>query len=755
MKSEYQYIGQRIERPDAADKTKGKIQYVGDMNRLGLLYGKLLTSDKAHAKVIIDKAKAMTVKGVIAVFTNDDVPQTPYNSNQWFPGAIAEEDEFILHKIAKHVGDRIALVVGETPEAADRGINELIVTYEELPVVIGIDEAKKDNAIIFGKSNLAFEKSLSCGDISQAFKKADYIIEDIGSTPKIHHSAIENHACLTEIDSFGNLVVWSPCQVVFQVQHIVAKALGIPYDKTRVIKTTIGGSFGGKGIPILEPICAFATLKLNKPVQIVMERQDSVAGTRTRNASRQRIRTGITKDGRIVAREIVSEFDGGAYSTNAAAIVMAFGKKAFRLYKIQDQKYTGRTFYTNTTPGGACRGYGSPQLHAISELNIDNAAKAIGMDPVEFRLLNAVDPQEFILGAKDDIGMPGIGNARLKDCLNKGMIAFNWKEKTTSVSYKNTDRYAYGIGVAAGVHGNGYHGGFPDYTNVEIQVMPDNRILVKMGIHDLGCGTVLTMQQIAAETLSIEPNRINIPQADTFFSPYDSAGTQASRVTFVNGGALKEAAEQLRKKMMTVYSNIFDCSVTSVKLTNGKISHDNGKEISYGDLAILSESRLESTLKITLEYKSKGNPGVYAVSFAEVKVDKYTGLVEVLDLLAVQDAGQVINLTLAEGQVEGGAQMSIGMTLSEEIKYDEQGNLKTENFSKYHLINAPSMPKIRTIFIQDGEPLGPYGAKSIGELAAVTPGPAVMNAINNALGTNISDYPATPERIIEALSQKI
>jgi CO/xanthine dehydrogenase Mo-binding subunit len=752
MKTEFQYIGKRVERQDTADKVRGKTKYVGDMTRADMLYGKLLTSDKAHAKVTIDKTKAMMIKGVVAVFTNEDVPQTPYNSNQWFPGAVTAEDEYVLHKIAKHVGDRIALVLGETPEAAEKGLNELAVFYDELPVVIGFEEAKKDETVIFGSSNLAFEKSLACGDISEGFDRADIIIEDSGSTPKVHHSAIENHSCLAEIDPFGNLVVWSPCQVVFQVQHIVAKALGIPYDKTRVIKTTIGGSFGGKGIPILEPVCAFAAIKLNRPVQIVMERKDSVAGTRSRNATIQKIRTGITKEGRIVAREIVSEFDGGAYLTNAAAVAMAFGKKAFRLYKIKDQKYTGRTYFTNTVPGGACRGYGSPQLHAVSEININNAAKAIGMDPVQFRLLNAVDPQEFILGAKDDIGMPGIGNARIKDCLIQGSEAFDWENKKIAVSSKNTNRFAYGIGVAAGVHGNGYHGGFPDYTNVDIQVMPDNRIMVKMGIHDLGCGTVLTMQQIAAEALSINPKSINVPQADTFISPYDSAGTQASRVTFVNGGALKEAADLLKEKMIKSYAKLFNCSVDAISMIDGTIGHEEGKKISYGELAILSEAKLETTLKIYLEYKSKGNPAVYAVSFAEVKVDKYTGLVEVIDLLAVQDAGQVINMTLAEGQVEGGAHMSVGMALSEEIKYDKQGNLKTENFSKYHLINAPSMPKVRTLFIQDGEPLGPYGAKSIGELAAVTPGPAVMNAINDALGTNISDYPATPERIIEALS---
>jgi xanthine dehydrogenase molybdenum-binding subunit len=753
-KTKFKYVGERIIRPDARDKARGKTRYTGDIRRHGMLYAKLVTSRKAHAKVTIYKDGALEIEGVKAVFTYDDVPHHPYNSNQWFSGAVSDEDEYILHEVAKHVGDRIALVVGESPEAVDRGLKAVKVEYEELPVVIGIDEAKKDETIIFKDTNRCFHKTLSCGDVDRGFEEADYIIEDEGGTPKIHHAAMENHVCLAEVDEFGSVVVWSPCQVVFQVQHVIAKALEIPYDKIRVIKAIIGGSFGGKGMPVLEPVTAFAALKMNRPVQILMERRDSVGGTRMRNQSKQKVKTGITKDGKIVAREIEMELDGGAYITNSAAIAMAAGKKAFRTYDIDNQKYSGSTYFTNTTPGGACRGYGSPQIHAITEINLNNAANKIGMDPVEFRIKNAFDPREFEEGAVDQIGMPGIGNARIKDCLIEGAEAFNWKERKEKIKEKNTERYAYGLGLAAAAHGNGYHGGFPDYTNVDIQMMPDCRVMVKVGIHDLGCGTVLTMQQIAAEVLDIDPLCINVPQADTHISPYDSAGTQASRVTFVCGGAVKEGADLLKDKMLEIYSRKFQCSKEDITMEDGKISCNGENEISYGKLAIISETDYETTLKASTEYRPKSNPAVYAVSFVEVKVDKYTGLFEIEDVLAVQDAGQVINMTLAEGQVQGGAHMSLGMAMCEEVEYDKKGKLKNENFSKYHLINAPSMPEVRTLFIQKGEPNGPFGAKSVGEIAAVAPGPALMNAINDALDTNITEYPATPERIIKALSNK-
>jgi CO/xanthine dehydrogenase Mo-binding subunit len=744
MDSGFKYIGKRINRPDAKDKALGRTKYIGDFKLHGMLYGKLVTSKKAHANVRIDTSKALAINGVKAVFTYEDVPKKQYNSNQWFSGSMDKEDELILHKTARHVGDRIALVLGDTIEAAERGRKALIVEYEELPVVIGLEAADE--------ANLCFEKEFSCGDVESGFEKADFIIEDKGSTPKIHHAAIENHVCVAEVDTFGNLIIWSPCQVVFQVQHVTARALDIPYDKVRVIKCSMGGSFGGKTMPILEPICGFAALKTGRPVKIVLDRKDSISATRTRNASIQRVKTGITKDGKIVAREIEIDFDGGAYLTNCAGIAVASGKKAFRSYDIENQKYVGRTYYTNTTPGGACRGYGSPQIHAISEININNAAARIGMDPVDFRILNAFDPQEYREGAVDQIGMPAIGNARLKDCLIKGKECFRWNERMQTVKAKNTGRYAYGLGVAASAHGNGYLNSFPDFTNVTIQIMPDGRVFIKIAIHDLGCGTVLTMQQIAAEVLGLSPERIYVPEADTHQSPYDSAGTQASRVTYVCGGAVKKAAEELKNKMAQIYAAAFSCKEEQVKFEDGAIGSEYAGFMDYGSFATFCEKKYSTALKIDLEYRAEANPSVYSAVFIEVKVDRYSGMVEIEDILVVQDAGRVINLTLAEGQVQGGAQMSLGMALCEEMAYDEKGNLKTDSFSKYHIINAPSMPEVKVLFIEEGEPMGPFGAKSVGELAAVAPAPALMNAINHALGTNLTSYPATPEKIIEALN---
>lgn len=741
------YVGKSILKEDSYDKATGRTKYVCDMKRHNMLYAKLVLSQKAHADIVIDKTEALNIEGIEAIYTYADVPKVQYNSHQWYAGATAFRDEYLLCDRARFVGDRIALVVGKTKRAVEKAVAKLNVIYKELNPVIGIEAAKSDEIIIKGNTNLAFSKEIFCGSYEEQFKKADYIIEDKGSTQKIHHSAIEPHICLSELDEQGSLTVWTPCQIVFQVQYHVADILQIPYNRVRVIKAVMGGSFGGKGQTVLEPICAFAAYTLKKPVMLYMDRHDAILGTRSRNATEMIVETAINKEGKILARKIITDIDGGAYYTNAAAVTMALGKKLFRMYDIPDQSYTGNAYYTNTIPGGACRGYGSPQAHAVTEINIDHAAHKIGMDPCELRLKNFVKP-----GASDPTGGPNIGNAQIKECVLKGMEAFDWKNRRQTIKNKNTERYAYGVGMACGAHGNGYFGAFPDFTNVEMSILGDGSVLVKIGIHDQGCGTVATMQQLAAEALDIDTKHIRVTEADTLITPYDSAGTQASRVTFVCGGAVKEAGEKLKQRLINAFCTLKGFKEDSVETRDGLIYRkDSDKKYTYADIATEFETKYSQTMTEFIKYQSPANPATFAACFAEVKVDKYTGHVEVTDFLAVHDIGQSVNPMLVEGQIQGGAHMGIGMALREEIEVDNNGRVKSTNFSKYHLINAPEMPEVRVLTVEAKEPYGPYGAKSVGEASAVAPPAAVVNAINFALDTNITTYPVTPEKIIKNL----
>ncbi|WFA09083.1 xanthine dehydrogenase family protein molybdopterin-binding subunit [Tissierella sp. Yu-01] len=738
---ELNYVGKRIIREDSFDKARGKTIYVEDMKRTDMLYAKLVLSQKAHAEIEIDKTEAILVEGIVDIFTHEDVPKVLYNSFEWHSSTKAPRDEYLLNNKARYVGDRIALVIGNSKRSVEEAISKLGIAYKEMEPIIGLEKS----------TNIAFSKEISTGDYAKAFKDADYIIKDKGTTPKIHHAAIEPHACLAEFNDRGDLVVWSPCQVASQIQIHVSNILNIPLNRVRVIKTIMGGSFGGKSIPILEPIAAFATYKLNRPVMLYMNRTDTILGTVTRNAAEITVETAVNKDGKILGRRVEADIDGGAYNTNAAAVTMALGKKLFRLYEIQDQSYIGKAYYTNTIPGGACRGYGSPQAHAVSEVNIDNVAKKLNMDPCELRLINLVDE-----GAKDPTGGTDIGNAKIKECIITGMKAFNWKEKRANIKNRNTDRYAYGVGMACGTHGNGYTGAYADYTNVDLRLFADGSAFVKMSIHDLGCGTITTMQQIAADALDIQLDKVRVTEADTLYTPADSVGTQASRVTYVCGAAVKEAGEKLRHKLIDAFCKLKSISPDDVITSQGYIyEKSSSQKYSYSDIVVEFEKTFLEDMSVYVKYKSPANPASFAACFAEIVVDKYTGLVDIIDFLAVHDIGKSINPMLVEGQIQGGAQFSLGMALTEDIEIDKKGNVKSTNFSKYHILNSTSMPKVRTLTIEANEPFGPYGAKSVGEMATVAPAPAIINAINFALDSNIITYPATPELIINELNKKI
>ena len=743
---ELNYVGKRLIREDVYDKARGKTQYTCDRKLEGMLYAKLVLSEKALAEISVSTEKAEQVPGIHAVYTHKDVPKKKYNPHNWTAGIGALEDMYILSEKARYVGDHLALVVGETKEAVEEAASLVEITYREEEPVIGIEAARKN------RENLAFEKESKCGDFDSLPLDQLIVEETAGSTQAIHHAPIEPHISLSAIDETGNLVIWTPCQTVFMIRNHVCSLLDLPYTKVRVIKAVMGGSFGGKGLTVVESACAFAAWTLKRPVMLYMDRPADIMATRRRNPGDMTVKTAVTKDGKIVGRYIDCDFDGGAYYTNASAIAMAFSKKLFRLYRVENQTVRARTYYTNTTPGGSCRGYGSPQAHAVTEVNLDQIADRLGMDPCQLRLKNVVQP-----GDDDPTGGTNLGDARIRECILKGMEEFGWEERRAHVREKNTRRYAYGVGMACATHGNGYKGGYPDFTNVHAQLHPDGTAEFRIAVHDQGCGTVMTMQQIGAEALHMDVYRIRVYEADTFQSPYDSAGTQASRVTFVCGRAVQEAGEALLEKIKKACVSLYGWEKDRIQPEDGTMRYPgaDGEEVhTYEEISKQYEKKFSRYLHAEVEYEPDSNPGVYCAAFAEVKVDLYTGQTQVLDLVCVHDVGQCMNYTLSEGQVEGGAQMSLGQALFEEIAYNGKGDVRSRNFSKYHMINAPDMPKVRSVFIENHHSDGPYGAKSLGEVVAVAPAPAVANAINFAIGSRFAHYPITPEKVVAWLENK-
>lgn len=744
---QFTYIGRSIPRADGPDKVRGKARYVGDLKMSGMLYARLVLSDHAHAEIrALDLSAARSTPGVVKAYGGRDVPRMLYNSHNWLPDMKGFEDEPLLTDRPRHHGDRIAVVVAESEAAALSAASKIRPEYEDLPPVLGFDAALDPGVPpIHPYGNVPFDGEKGYGDFQAAAAGADRIVEDTVETPAQHHGAIEPHACLAYMED-DVLVVKTPCQITYQVQLLLAAVTGLPHSRIRVIKSLTGGSFGGKSQPVIEPLCGFLAADLGRPILMVLDREQSILGTRRRNSVRGRVRLAVAKDGRILGRDLDVIADTGAYYGNGTAVSMAMLKKAMRLYRMDAQRYRARAVVTNTPVAGAARGYGSPQIHAVTEINVENAARALGMDPLEFRLMNIVRP-----GDPDPLGGPSLGNVQIEACLRKGAERFGWEKKLGRP--RGNGRYRRGAGMAAIVHGNGYFGGYPEFSVVRISLLPDGGILVDSALHDLGCGTVTVAAQIVAEALGVDLESVRILESDTHRSPYDPAGTQACRVTYVCGEALRLGAETLKAKLLDRASDLLGTSREGLRLEGGRILDSRGTALT--DLPALAARSIRERMEpLALEYRyeARSNPGTYGANFAEVEVDTWTGLVEVLHIVAAHDIGRAVNPDFVRGQIYGGIQMNLGFALYEEMPVSASGLLRSGSLSRYHMVNAPIMPPVDIVLIEEGEPFGPYGAKSIGESSSIATAPAVINAINAALGTRISVLPATPERVVEALA---
>ncbi|MGM0438301.1 MAG: xanthine dehydrogenase family protein molybdopterin-binding subunit [Bacillota bacterium] len=746
--SEYKYVGKNVTFSDMDEKVTGKMKYVGDNQGEDLLHVKLVLSEVARGEIKnIKTEKAKKIDGVVKIYTAQNTTDRRFNAFHWYQGKKSLEDERILSDEARFYGDRIAAVVAESKEAAKKAAKLIEVEYNELKPYLDPEEVQEEKPELNIYDNPFADFEFSYGEPEKAFEKDLRIFEDKVKTPKVHHAAMENHSCLAYPTEDGRLTVLSPCQLLFAVRLVVAKIVDKNLNQVRVKKTNMGGSFGSKQETFLEPLVAYIANDLKRPVLLKFNRRENILATRVRSNTVGKIKTAVDENGKIVARDIDMLVDAGAYVSNGKILIPAMGKKISRLYKIPHQRFKGEAVYTNTLIGGPCRGFGSPQIHTLIELNIDRIAKKLAKDRVEFRMDNLIDPYD-----DDPMGGPNLGNAQIKKALRKGAEAFNWKEKSEKKDSQNDkERFKKGIGLATVTHVNGYFGAYQDFSGINMRIYEDGSVLIDAALHDLGTGIKTTMAQIAAEVLEIDPGQITVLEGDTDRSPYD-IGCQASRSTFVIGNAVKETAEKLKKKLINEIRKLADFSKeTEVVLKDGKIYVDK-KEKSFKDIAKKIQIENQTELFVNHVFQSKGNPASLAAHFAEVEVDTYTGLVEVTEYVASHDVGQAINPSSVKNQIYGGVQMGVGMALMEEIEYDENGIPENPSFSNYHLVNAPDMPDVDVILVEEGGDKGPYGAKSIGEIATVPVAAAVVNAVNDALETEFSDLPLTPARIIEGLN---
>jgi CO/xanthine dehydrogenase Mo-binding subunit len=718
----------------------------------GLTYGALLLSPQAHARIVhLDPSAALRLPGVIGVWWSANTPQNGYNSSIWYCGQDAITDERMFPPVVRHVGDRVAVVLAETEAAARAALPKIAVEYEELPAVLTAQAAldRAEPATGIGDRpyrNPVDEVVFVHGDPDAAFACADHVADVVVTTPRSHHCAVEPHVCLAWPEANGRIAIHSPCQSVFAVQAVVAQALAMDPTRLHVTKTPIGGSFGGKAEPILDPICAYLAGQTGRPVRLALDRHETFTATRTRSPVNGRMRIALSADGRVLGRETDVVVDIGAYCTGGNYLPGSMLQRLARLYAVPAERYRGRAVYTNTLPTGAFRGYGSPQIHALGEIALDLALRDMGLDPVAARALNIVVP-----GAHDPWQGLDLGNARGADCLRQGAEAFGWVARRAAATGRG--RFRRGVGMAAATHINGCFPGDDETTTATLRLRADGRAELVCALHDLGCGSDTSLAQIAAEVLGLRAGEIAVVAADTDTCAYD-LGTRASRMTYIAGEAVRRASLALAAAIAEAASLVLNAAAEEIELHGGRAESPRAS-ITLAELAAWLSARGADLPTATHTHRASANPGSYAAHFAEVEVDTLTGRVEVVDYLAAHDVGRAINPMLVEGQIHGGIQIGIGYALYEDVAIDvSTGRVLSDSFARYTLANAPEMPPLRVLLVEEGEPTGPFGAKAVGEIATIPVAPAVVNAVNHALGTRLTDLPLLPDCIVAALQRK-
>lgn len=762
-------VGQSRPNRESAGKVTGEAAFIDDLRFPNMLHAALLLSPHANARILsIDAGEAEAVPGVRAVVHYFNSPHVAFNSALRFHGdtnpADMPETEFIFDEYVRFVGDRVAAVAADDIETAEQAVRRIKVTYEVLPAVFeelaalepGAPQANSfgiDGTNVCG-GRVAYGNG-SEADVLAAIDAADHVFEDTFRTSKVHHGYLEPVCHVASYTRDGKLTVYTPSQNVFCFRAVIAKALGLPYSRVRVIKGLVGGAFGGKLEVMYEPVVGLLAMRTYRPVKLRLSRRQVFLATRSRHPGVLTVRSGVRKDGKLVAQHVTSTLNTGGYAGSGVNAVGAQSGKTFVLYDADAMFYNGVAVYTNTAPAGAMRGYGCPQIMLAREAHVDRICRELGIDPVEWRLRNVLQPhQKTCMGAD-------IHNARIADCIRTGAEAFDWAARRRQAEATHGTPRPRGVGVGIAVHGNGWYGVYQDLTTITIRLQDDGSAVLLTGTHDLGTGSRTILSQIAAEVLTIDPDLVEVIEADTDVTPID-LGAQASRTTYIAGNATIAAARNLRGQVMQEASRVLGRPLAELDLRDGcVVQYADGKPLLALGEVVTSAQRgaqggVQRDLVATESFESLDAIDSYAADFCEVEVDAATGKVRVLDFLAVHNSGRVINPMLFEGQVHGGIHMGLGYALSEEMVISPTtGEVKNPNFKRYRMFTAREMPDtVRVLTVEDPEEAGPFGAKSIGECATDAVAPAVVNAVNHALRAELRTVPLTPARILEALAAR-
>lgn len=727
-------IGHSLPRVDARGKVIGETPYSGDLSMPGMVHMKILFADRPHARVkLVETSQAEAAPGVIAVYTSKDVPVNEYGL-QWqdqpvLCGATSTGDSAKGRDIVRFVGDQIAAVVAQTEAEAAAAIKLIQVEYEDLPVVTDPIEAMKPGAPLIheeiGDSNICVHYKIRKGDVATGFAKADVIVESEYRTPVQEHAYLQPEAGLAYIDEAGRLTVACGGQWTHEDREQIAHALDMPEESIRVVYPAIGGAFGGREDMSVQILLALAAWKLKRPVRIIWSRHESIIGHGKRHAVILRARWGATKEGKVIAVENEIIGDGGAYMYTTNKVLGNSAITSTGSYNIPNVKTDVYGVYTNNLPGAAFRGFGAPQALFMAETQMNKLAERLSMDPVELRLKNALQD-----GDPMSVGTPSPSPVSVIQCIEAARDLFGWEaEKTEKKDERSPGYLRRGKGFAAGFKNIGFSFGYQEncWARVEIHGNSEiDHVVLHHASAEVGQGTHTVMVQMAAEAVGVAVEKVKLISSDSA-TMGNSGSASASRMTFMSGNSIRGAAEVALKKWRSE------------------------ERPAIGEFEYLAPRTTQFDPETG--YSTPNFAYAFAAQAIEVEVDKETGHVRVVRVVAADDLGKPINPALVEGQIEGAVVQAQGYAVLEDYK-TKDGRVLTDQLSTYLIPTIWDIPqKVESVIIEVPDPNGPWGARGVGELPFLPVAPAICAAIHDATGVWIDEFPFTPERVLRALGK--
>ncbi len=764
MAEKYSVIGKRLPLIDSVAKVTGEAKFTDDLVLPGMLIGRILRSPHPHARILhIDASRALKLAGLRAVVTGKDTPGIKYGAL----GHLRDEYPLAVDK-ARYIGDEVAAVAAVDEETAREALELIRVEYELLPVLFTPEEAMRPDAPRIHdhvENNVSLALRVPLGDVEAGFAQSDFVFEDSFETQLIAHCPLEAHSSLASFDSSGQITLWSSTQGPFYLRRDLALTLGVAEARVRVIKPFVGGGFGGKREMLAGDFCAaLLAWKSRRPVKITYDREEEFSATRRRVPMKIYLKTGVMKDGALVAKHLRVIADGGAYNGRGPMIVASGASQMTLVYRFPHFLFEGYHVYTNNPVTSSMRGFGNNQIRFADDSVMERIARELGIDPVELRLKNARMPGEStLMGAK-------VTTCGLRECIQKVAERGGFYEKRNGRATNATSRQGplRGVGIASAAYISGAKLFFEhDSSAAFVKLEEDGSVCLLTGASDIGQGANTVLAQLVAEELGISLEDVRVVSADTDVTPMD-LGAYGSRTTFVAGNAVLAAARDAKEQVLEVAAEKLEADIADLEIKDRWISVRGSPQRGMTFREAVSAS-LNSPKGKPIMGRGYYNPPTdydprtrqgnvsaaysFAAQSAEVEVNPETGEVRVLSLVAAQDCGFAINPMATEGQIEGSVSMGLGQALYEDLE-TEQGQTLNPSFAEYRIASSRDMPPMECHLIQTLDPEGPYGAKGVGEMTLVPTAPAIANAIYDAVGVQIKSLPITPEKILAALKER-